>query len=482
MKMKLQAMRLGKAAMTLVAIAGVVIGYSANVSNTAGISSCEAQGFVPPPKPVTVAGGMCPCCAPTPCPVPCEASGTASAARNLIYNAFSNLLERLTTDVPPAIGLDATGKTVTLGGGLEGYLGLQIDYMVEALLQRLNHTELDMIAWWDTMWYYNQLPAMKDQTAQWNTGTIHQTATHEDGMDIDHMNKTDHAGQTAEVDAHRTFTPSNKTCKAATAVGGMGRGSQFGKNVRKALETDAEDCSLNNKGTTCASGTGSNWAERNKNYREIFCDPDDNAGQNDCVGTPPLPNMDERVNDLVYGKLTIPMDDPTNGDKYGVAVKELVKNLTGDPATEPVPAGTTKTGTGLALFNQRRSYAARYNAVRSVIQLGIDWRTPGSKMGNLVDSIRKGAGIPLDEISKNPSYKEVLHAMSVDRFNSGDYANDLIGDQSKIEMEKLTISSFYLMQLRDYYELLERTALALSVQVSVLSDQIPLPDIQRPMK
>jgi hypothetical protein len=33
------------------------------------------------------------------------------------------------------------------------------------------------------------------------------------------------------------------------------------------------------------------------------------------------------------------------------------------------------------------------------------------------------------------------------------------------------------MQLRDYYELLERTALALSVQVSVMADKIQLPGV-----
>ena len=51
------------------------------------------------------------------------------------------------------------------------------------------------------------------------------------------------------------------------------------------------------------------------------------------------------------------------------------------------------------------------------------------------------------------------------------YAAEMMTDQSKIEMEKLDLSVFYLMQLRDYYELLERTALTLAVQVSVLTDQ-----------
>ena len=78
--------------------------------------------------------------------------------------------------------------------------------------------------------------------------------------------------------------------------------------------------------------------------------------------------------------------------------------------------------------------------------------------------------------SPPPSYKEILHAISMDRFNSGKYAMSMIAEESEIEMEKLILSTFHLMQLRDYYELLERTALVLAVQVSIRADQIPVPN------
>ncbi len=52
----------------------------------------------------------------------------------------------------------------------------------------------------------------------------------------------------------------------------------------------------------------------------------------------------------------------------------------------------------------------------------------------------------------------------------------MIADESEIELEKLTLSTFYLMQLRDYYELLEREALTLTVQVSLMAEKIPTPD------
>jgi hypothetical protein len=46
----------------------------------------------------------------------------------------------------------------------------------------------------------------------------------------------------------------------------------------------------------------------------------------------------------------------------------------------------------------------------------------------------------------------------------------------KVEQEKLRLATFTSILLRDYYELLERTALALAVQVAVMAEEIPYPD------
>jgi hypothetical protein len=47
-----------------------------------------------------------------------------------------------------------------------------------------------------------------------------------------------------------------------------------------------------------------------------------------------------------------------------------------------------------------------------------------------------------------------------------------------VEREKLALSTLHLMRLRDYHDLLERMALNLSLQVAMLSDDIPLPSVQ----
>jgi hypothetical protein len=152
----------------------------------------------------------------------------------------------------------------------------------------------------------------------------------------------------------------------------------------------------------------------------------------------------------------------------------MIANMVGRPRVNVLPPSALDTADGKRAWAQRRSYAARKNAVAAVPALIAGWRVPGGGTGEFTAALREGAGVQLDSLSQNPSYREIVHAMTIDRFNSGSYALDKISSEERVQMEKLILSAMYLMQLRDYYELLERTALSLSVQVSVMADEYPV--------
>ena len=121
-----------------------------------------------------------------------------------------------------------------------------------------------------------------------------------------------------------------------------------------------------------------------------------------------------------------------------------------------------------------RSYLARQNVARAPIELIASRRLPtlsAEKTANtvsLVKTLREQLGIPLSDIEgDDTSYKEIMSAMSREKFQSGTYNLDTLDSIENIERESLVLSVFYLMQLRDYYELMERTILALAVQTSI---------------
>lgn len=481
--------RLGQAMMLGAAAFAFVLGYNVMISQQ---GACYAQMNVPPAPPVVVIGGPCPsACATPPVTPPCEPSNTASTAADLIWNAFETTLEQLVNQIPPymATPRGSVGPTLNTGNGLEGFVGGIVDAMLYALMDRLNDIELGYMEWFDTFWFYGMKPALMDMTDQVNAGTTDHNRTYQAGMDSYDEDQVNVVNNDQEQRDARTFRVSeNGACVGGGAAGGAQRGYNLAREMRKALQETTFDDGLNRRGTPSAKGRGETARVRSLNYEEITCDPSDNDGGNNCnlsgPAQPKLRNADVKVSTTLYGSLTIPMHDGTAGgtvagtavtvgEKYERATRELVNNLTGEATVEPMPQEVMESAQAHEEFIKRRSYLARMAAIRSVPQLGISWRTPGTQLEQWVREIREEAGTDPGEISDNPSYKEVLHAISVDRFNSGKYANNMITDDSDIEMEKLTISTFYLMQLRDYFELLERMGLTLSVQIAIMADQMP---------
>lgn len=438
--------RFGKPAMVATIIFGFLSGYNGITSYT---NYCAAQVT---PITVTVGYGVCTYYCSPGSPGPCEAPGTASSAKEIVYNATNAALQLSTQQ-------------------LEVWLAQSIDQMVQALLTRLNRMEINIIEWWATMWDYNLRPALQSMTIQMNTATADQAKTYQTSMDGEHETQTNLVVQRREIETHEVTR--DNVCPPAGLS--PGRGANFAYEVPKHMETKSNAVANGKVGSTSEQGTAQHMAYRINTYEEFFCDPAGNGGTNVCTGAadPAFYDADVKVSEMIYNKLTIPVDDAADGEKYQKAIEELTENMLNTIAVTPVPENAVNTPQAREQVLPRRSYMARNNAVRQMTQSIIAQRMPGSQLGEWVSQIREEANIPLDEIGENPSYREVMHALSIDRFNSGKFATELMKDQAGVEMEKLSAQAFYLMQLRDYYELLERMSLVLAVQVAEMADRLP---------
>jgi hypothetical protein len=326
--------------------------------------------------------------------------------------------------------------------------------------------------------------AMVDQL---NTATVQQNHDFQAGMDAYIQNKQNLANMVDDTKNSNQLKPAENACIPATNVGGIGRQQAFAAAMRGGWQNEMTQAASNKAGVVAQQNEAALIATESDVFNRLFCDPTDNGGANVCIGSDPnYYNADTQITKRVFNALTIPVDNAANTVTAGNAtrqkdaemVKQLLNNTMGDPTGDPLPLKAFSTPQGQERWVDRRAYLARYAAIRSVPQLIVSWRMPGTRAGTWVQQLRRDANIPLAEISANPSYREVIHAMTIDRFNSQKYATNLIGNEGEIDMEKLTLSTFYLTQLRDYYELLERQALALAVQVSLLAEDAPLPEVE----
>ena len=478
-----------------------LLGYNLTLSVVQQCSAVPTTpvGFASPPPPVSpplipavVAPGVCPNDT-TNCnsQLPCEMPGTTLT---------------VTTTLMLALKANLTAASQLL----EDWVYQYVHAILLAEYAQIDWLERSMISWWDTMWYYNLLPSFQQMTRQLNIELALQTQQLYANADATAMIETARTYARHEIEDQKNLRPGEQVCVAATQTGGFARATSFFRPMRQAWETKSVAAGLNQKtdphgqpypGATAASGSAQ---KRYDDWKNIFCDAMGNSISNVHCGQnvdKNLINADVLPVKYLFNNLTINVDDTTsaqNGSTEGknleLAVEYLINNLVGLPMMDAMVPTALASPAGEHLYLMRRSYLARYAAVRSVPDMVAGWRMPGSQMGKWVADLRESGGIPASllegtnnssggfyqatsgialagSISKNPSYKEIMHALSIDRFNSGMYATEMMTDPAKVDIEKLNTSVFYLMQLRDYYELLERTALTLAVQVSILTEQ-----------
>lgn len=428
-------------------------GYGVEIETHA--LSCRAQTILATPVVVTPSYCASSCNVAAPVPLPCEITGTATIVRNIIYKPFETQIKKQ-ADV------------------LEKWMQKNADGMVQAALEKINMVEENMIMWWDTMWDYNLRPGLQSMTRQVNTDAVEQIVNTSNIQDAEQIAETKKTVAIKEAETKQELAIADNGCAVATVSGGLGSATALSKAMRKGFQNRAAHRGSNRRGSPGASGTTAVLKEQADTFESTFCDPNDNGGENLCGTTakPEFYNADTKVTEMLYNKLTIPVTD----DNYLATTEAILDNMVGTAAAEVIPNSVMKTSSGQERWMNRRSYLARHAAVSSVPNALIGWRMPGAgpQLANWVKELRAGSGsIPMvaqSELSENPSYREVMHALTVDRFNSAEYAGSLTASSTALEMEKLTLSTFYLMMLRDYYDLLERTALTLAVDLSVRAD------------
>lgn len=386
------------------------------------------------------------------------------------------------------------------------------------------------IQWQDNFLAYDLIPAKQMQMNQINTAYVDSSRAMNSAMDGVNNARTIRTMQKLEIDAAAASTPHQQTCVAATLSGSnFARANSMIRAFRKASErmftqrgsgqsefkfadNQTETQSSGPKTVTAANlsnsrfspgfiddgqtaftdsiqkvqlqgvprsyGAGPNAHQKYQfeRYCRFLVSSDDNGGKSGCGNITvqgDMRGMDVKPTEFLFNKFTIDVtQEPI--EKALEAVKE---NLTGLRPPPLIPGTSLETASGRQRMIDQRSYLARQNAARSVVEYVSSMRLPTTEAGNMVRELREKAGIPLSNIdSDKASYKEIMNAMSTEKFMTGKYNLGMIdctrgatqSDPSEcIKRESLILSVFYLMQLRDYYELMERAVLTLAVQTSI---------------
>lgn len=92
---------------------------------------------------------------------------------------------------------------------------------------------------------------------------------------------------------------------------------------------------------------------------------------------------------------------------------------------------------------------------------------PPKPVGQTIREIRERAGVPAALISDNPSYNEIMLAMTKERFLDPDYYTRMLNDIGALKQEQASVRAYITMQLQDIYLLQEQINILMAARSSM---------------
>jgi len=282
-----------------------------------------------------------------------------------------------------------------------------------------------------------------------------------------------------EVEAHRRYRPSEMSCQVDTVSVLLGRASFVSMGVAKGYALESTIRGLNKLGSISENGKAPETSSRWDTYAARFCDAGINRSEPgpNCVPVAAFSNKDLHISDALWGhkKTYEVVDMVENRDLYN----EMLRNMI-DPFSPPIiPESVLETTIGEKEILFRRTFEARKQAVYNVMGrlLGLRAQPKHSAvvgtdiMPSNVSNIRTAAGIPTGIPAADPSFYEIMEAMTRDRIRDPEYIMNIVDDPEAVMKEQATQKSVHLQQMNELYKRFEELTFLMAAELSFELDQ-----------
>jgi hypothetical protein len=326
--------------------------------------------------------------------------------------------------------------------------------------------------WWDSEF----LPALKDMTAQLYSYRIFETRQLGRMMDAQDISKAARVEQEQRVTTQQSDLPHEGVCVAGSYPNAMSQSTVTATALTKGFKQDLQRRSANAiqaapyaPGPDPVTDQKIRWAE----YCTEFQDPANNNGVSACPNptTPGLmPNGDISIEGFLL-KDTINMNNP---DEYKTAMA-LLKNLVQPMIRKRIPEFLVNTTQGREYIIKQQHLDSIDNITRDVVSSIISRRTGlaptfpggGKPVGEMIKDIRTKAGVDPANISANPSYNEIMLALTKERFFDPEYFVRMENNPGALKQEQTAINAYTTIQLQDIYRLQEQINALLAARAAL---------------
>lgn len=330
------------------------------------------------------------------------------------------------------------------------------------------------------------LEALQAQTAQLNSSLTDGSRGLAGLFDTANMTLNQRTVQGAEMTAKKQHMPTDEGCRFDTAGAKLGTGVRVAGTMTKIIGRQFGGIGTNEANTPAAKGSAPLQAIRWANYYNLFCDKNMNGGRAACPGSGADGrggNSQELVGlhilpaKTLFGKETIPLNDDTTpvvghptitraGGAYKVATDELIYNLTGYEAPQPIPSDALAAASIKDRRAETRAYATQMDVMVSLVSNIVAERTPGEPSAD-IQQLRQSNGIT--DANRAPSVKEIQQSVLEQLWNPNYYIN-LSDTNSAAAKKEVYLKAYNLMLLYKLVDKTERIANAYVVETSNMID------------
>lgn len=390
----------------------------------------------------------------------CESGSAVSSA---IATMNSTDIEKLNLLILQEVAEKTTTTPDNTGGFAPNIMRSALAQLIDYFLKFGENILKTLTSWASEDW----LKGLKGMTQELHVAQVDQT--HQIGLLTDRKLLMEDKLRFEKYldDAHRRYAPSELACEVDSVGPGLAKAYQIARGLNHGLTLDDNYRRNNLKGSPAETGKAADVTTTWREYVSRFCD--NTMGDMGCTAPGTFAGKHLDLAGMLWGpKQTIDPSNPDNVLIMNAALKYFINPIAPDPLTKT----TLRSALGRQSMLERRSEQTYINTIYNTVGAMLSERIGGS--GVNVQLMRAASGVPIENASPDASYREIMQAITRDRFNNPTYLVRMIGDPNQIVREQSALHALRLQTLNDIYRRTEeRLFMDAAAYGRELNEQIP---------
>ncbi|MFH1158404.1 MAG: hypothetical protein V1721_05915 [Pseudomonadota bacterium] len=323
--------------------------------------------------------------------------------------------------------------------------------------------------WFWERWFHG----WQDMTKQLSSSELDETRQLGSALDANNATNAALMVQMEQANAKKRYQPTDQACVFDTTARYMSQSSALRDAVSTGYSLDFSMIGNNQVGFPAQYGAASLHNVRWNVYQTLFCDMTSNNGFAGCPAATPATNAHILPSMTLFARETIDMTDPNTQ----AAVTELIYNITGYAAPDPIMVSALSSITGLQQRQTNREYITQMDAVGALVYSVVADRVPGRTVPGVageapeIRDMRTKMGIGLADSSLTPSVRETRQAIVEQLWDPG-YYKELYDSPSTITQKEVYLKAYSLVMLYDIIAKQEKISNVYAIETANMLEKI----------